>query len=73
MKGPIVVLGSLNADIVVRLPHFPAPGETVTGTDLAVFPGGKGANQACAAGRLGARCPRGPPSSPSTPRARTRS
>jgi ribokinase len=55
MKGPIVVFGSLNADIVVRLPHFPAPGETVTGTDLAVFPGGKGANQACAAARLGAR------------------
>lgn len=55
MKGSIVVFGSLNADIVVRLPHFPAPGETVTGTDPSVFPGGKGANQACAAGRLGAR------------------
>ncbi len=55
MKRPIVVFGSLNADVVVRLPRFPAPGETVTGTDLAVFPGGKGANQACAAGRLGAQ------------------
>ena len=55
MKRPIVVFGSLNADVVVRLPRFPAPGETVTGTDLAVFPGGKGANQACAAGRLGGR------------------
>jgi ribokinase len=55
MKQPIVVFGSLNADIVVRLPRFPTPGETVTGTNLAVFPGGKGANQACAAGRLGAK------------------
>lgn len=55
MKRPIVVLGSLNADIVVHLPRFPTPGETVTGTDLRVFPGGKGANQACAAGRLGAQ------------------
>ena len=54
-RRAVVVLGSLNADLVVRLPRFPAPGETVAGTDLAVFPGGKGANQACAAGRLGAR------------------
>jgi len=46
-------VGSLNADLVVRTPHFPAPGETITGTDFAVFPGGKGANQAVAAGRLG--------------------
>src|SRR3989442_13321149 len=50
----IVVLGSLNADLVVRVPRFPSRGETVTGTDLAVFAGGKGANQACAVGRLGA-------------------
>lgn len=49
-----MVLGSLNADLVVQLEHFPAPGETVTGADLRVFPGGKGGNQAYAAGRLGA-------------------
>src|SRR6266581_2319765 len=55
MTHSIVVLGSLNADLVVRVPRFPSPGETVTGTDLAVFAGGKGANQACAVGRLGTR------------------
>jgi ribokinase len=55
VSGAIVVVGSLNADLVVRAPHFPAPGETVTGTDFAVFPGGKGANQAVAAARLGGR------------------
>jgi ribokinase len=51
----VVVVGSLNADLVVRLTRFPSPGETVTGRDFAVHPGGKGANQAVAAGRLGAR------------------
>jgi ribokinase len=50
-----VVVGSLNADLVVRTEHFPAPGETITGSDFAVFPGGKGANQAVAAARLGGR------------------
>jgi len=55
MSAGIVVVGSLNADLVVRVPEFPGPGETLTGTDFAIFPGGKGANQACAAGRLGAR------------------
>ena len=50
----IVVIGSLNADLVVRAPHFPAPGETIQGEDLATIPGGKGANQAVAAARLGA-------------------
>ncbi len=50
----ILVVGSLNADLVVRAPHFPAPGETITGEDLATIPGGKGANQAVAAARLGA-------------------
>lgn len=49
----IVVVGSLNADLVVRTERFPDPGETVAGADLAVGPGGKGANQAVAAGRLG--------------------
>ena len=51
----IVVVGSLNADLVVRVARFPAPGETLTGTSFARFPGGKGANQAYAAGRLGGR------------------
>ena len=55
MSGTIVVVGSLNADLVVRTPRFPAPGETATGSDFAVYPGGKGANQAVAVGRLGAR------------------
>lgn len=50
----IVVIGSLNADLVVRSSHFPRPGETILGEDLATIPGGKGANQAVAAARLGA-------------------
>lgn len=55
MNQGIVVLGSLNADLVARVPHFPSPGETVTGTSFDVYPGGKGGNQAFAAARLGAR------------------
>jgi ribokinase len=55
MRTDIVVVGSLNADLVARLERFPAPGETVTATDFAVHPGGKGANQAYAAARLGGR------------------
>lgn len=51
----IVVVGSLNADLVVRVDRFPAAAETVSGRDLRVFPGGKGANQAVAAARLGGR------------------
>jgi ribokinase len=50
----ILVVGSLNADLVVRAPRFPAPGETISGGDLATIPGGKGANQAVAAARQGA-------------------
>jgi ribokinase len=49
----IVVLGSLNIDLVLLVARLPRPGETLVGGDLAVFEGGKGANQACAAGRLG--------------------
>jgi len=49
----IIVIGSLNADLVVRAPRFPAPGETISGEDLAIIPGGKGANQAVAAARQG--------------------
>jgi ribokinase len=50
----ILVIGSLNADMVVRTPRFPAPGETIQGEDLVIVPGGKGANQAVAAARQGA-------------------
>lgn len=50
----ILVIGSLNVDLVVRAPHFPQPGETISGDDLQVIPGGKGANQAVAVARLGA-------------------
>lgn len=50
----ILVIGSLNADLVVRAPRFPKPGETISGDDLQTIPGGKGANQAVAAARQGA-------------------
>lgn len=51
----VVVIGGLNMDLVVRVPVIPKPGETVDGGAFATFPGGKGANQAVAATRLGAR------------------
>lgn len=51
----LLVVGSANADLVIRVERRPAPGETVLGSDLAVHPGGKGGNQAVAAARLGAR------------------
>jgi len=50
----VVVLGSLNVDLVVAAPRLPAPGETVLGGQFAVHQGGKGANQAVAAARAGA-------------------
>ena len=49
----IVVVGSINMDLVVRAERHPAPGETVLGTEYTVHPGGKGANQAVAAARAG--------------------
>lgn len=49
----VLVVGSLNADLVVRTERFPSAGETVAGADLVVGPGGKGANQAVAAARVG--------------------
>lgn len=53
-KGSLVVLGSINADHILNLEHFPSPGETVIGQGYQVAFGGKGANQAVAAGRSGA-------------------
>jgi ribokinase len=49
----IVVVGSFNMDLVVRLPAIPRPGETLLGGVFATYPGGKGSNQAVAAARLG--------------------
>jgi ribokinase len=51
----IVVLGSLNVDLVAAVPALPRPGETALGDRLLTFTGGKGANQAVAAARLGGR------------------
>ncbi|HEY6762501.1 MAG TPA: ribokinase [Baekduia sp.] len=50
----VIVVGSVNVDLVVRLPRLPPPGETVTGGTFRQTPGGKGGNQAAAAARLGA-------------------
>ena len=53
-RGRVIVVGSVNVDLVVVAPRLPAPGETVTGGDVARHHGGKGGNQAVAAARLGA-------------------
>jgi ribokinase len=53
--GAVVVVGSVNADLAVSVRELPRPGETVTGGVFARHGGGKGANQAVAAARLGAR------------------
>lgn len=50
----VVVVGSINTDLVVRLNAFPMPGETIVGKSFRTFGGGKGANQATSAARLGA-------------------
>ena len=52
---PITVVGSINEDLVVRVPRHPRPGETILGTEHFTAAGGKGANQAVAAARLGQR------------------
>jgi ribokinase len=53
MAGNIIVVGSINMDLVVRAPRHPLPGETILGSSFQTFPGGKGANQAVAAARAG--------------------
>lgn len=55
MTHTLIVVGSLNMDLVVRAPRHPRPGETLIGSQFQTFPGGKGANQAVAAARLGAK------------------
>lgn len=52
-RKPIVVVGSINMDLVARTPTIPRPGQTLIGTDFTTTPGGKGANQAVAVARLG--------------------
>ena len=54
MNKKLVVLGSVNADHILSVPRFPHPGETLRGQDYQIVFGGKGANQAVAAGRSGA-------------------
>ena len=53
MQKPIVVVGSINLDLVVAADHIPQPGETITGNSFHTFFGGKGANQAVAVAKLG--------------------
>ena len=53
MQHEILVVGSINLDMVVRSPRIPGPGENVCGAEFRMVPGGKGANQAVAARRLG--------------------
>lgn len=55
MPAKVVVIGSLNMDLVTRAPRLPRGGETLIGQSFATIPGGKGANQAVAAARLGAQ------------------
>ena len=51
----VIVFGSINLDLIFPLPHLPSPGQTVLGKEMTIEPGGKGANQAVAAARDGAR------------------
>lgn len=55
MSAKVVVIGSLNMDLVTRAPRLPVGGETLIGQSFGTIPGGKGANQAVAAARLGAQ------------------
>ena len=51
---PVCILGSINQDVIWRVAALPRPGETITTRDMRLLPGGKGANQAIAAARMGA-------------------
>ena len=53
VRDGVLVVGSANMDLVVRVERFPLPGETIFGTDFKMFPGGKGANQAVCCAKLG--------------------
>ena len=53
MRKSILVIGSSNTDMIIKSERFPDPGETILGGDFYMLPGGKGANQAVAAARLG--------------------
>src|SRR3954466_6030938 len=53
--GKVIVVGSINVDLVVTADRFPRPGETLIGNSFARHPGGKGANQAVDPARMGAR------------------
>ncbi len=53
MKKNIVIIGSSNTDMIIKLPHIPKPGETVLGGNFSTSAGGKGANQAVSAARAG--------------------
>jgi len=55
MPKTILVLGSSNIDLILRIPRFPDPGETILGENVVTVFGGKGANQAIASKRLGAK------------------
>ena len=55
-KPNILVVGSINMDLVIRTHHMPAPGQTLPGSGFVTSPGGKGANQAVAVARMGGQC-----------------
>jgi len=55
-KPNVLVVGSVNMDLVVRAKHMPRPGETILGEGFVTSPGGKGANQAVAVARVGGQC-----------------
>ena len=55
MTKPIIIVGSSNTDMVIKAERFPQPGQTILGGEFFLFPGGKGANQAVAAARLGGK------------------